>query len=132
MTAIGLIFGQLTAEHYEEKVAADLRIDALREKMVVTEDTSYSADYLDAEKRSIANAVQVFFNDGSKTDRIEVHYPIGHRRRRAEGIPELIKKYRGSLVSRYAAERISAIESFCIEGKGDGRIGGLLDTLATG
>lgn len=130
MTAIGLIFGQLTAGHYEDKVASDPRIDALREKMVVTEDKSYSADYLDPEKRSIANAVQVFFKDGSKTERVEVHYPIGHRRRRAEGIPELIKKYRGSLESRYAAEKIAAIESFCLEGKGDGRIGGMMDLVA--
>ena len=130
MTAIGLIFGQLNAGHYEDKVASDPRIDALREKMVVTEDKSYSADYLDPEKRSIANAVQVFFKDGSKTERVEVHYPIGHRRRRAEGIPELIKKYRGSLESRYGAEKIAAIESFCLEGKGDGRIGRMMDLVA--
>ena len=67
-------------------------IAALRAKMIVTEDKSYSRDYLDADKRSIANAVQVFFTDGSKTDRIEVHFPIGHRRRRQEGIPILQQK----------------------------------------
>lgn len=129
MTAIGLMFGQLTAAHYEDQVAADPRIDALREKMVVREDKSYSADYLDPDKRSIANAVQVFFKDGSKTDRVEVHYPIGHRRRRAEGIPELIKKYRGSLAARYDAGSIAAIEAFCLDATAHPRVAVLLDAL---
>ena len=80
MAAIGLIFGDLTAAHYEDGVAADPRIDALRAKMVVAEDKSYSRDYLDPDKRSIANAVQVFFTDGSATPKIAVEYPIGHRR----------------------------------------------------
>src|SRR5262249_35719501 len=75
MTAIGLIFGRLTAEHYEDKAAGDPRIDALRAKMTVTEDRQYSRDYLDPEKRSIANAVQVFFRDGSKTEKVAVEYP---------------------------------------------------------
>ena len=92
MTAIGLIFGDLTADHYEDKVAVDPRIDALRAKMVVTEDKIYSRSYLDAEQRSIANAVQIFFKDGSKTEKIIVEYPIGHRRRRQEGIPVLRQK----------------------------------------
>ena len=129
MAAIGLIFGQLTAEHYEDKVAADPRIDAVREKMVVVEDAAYSRDYLDPDKRSIANAIQVFFTDGTHTDRIEVHYPIGHRRRRAEGIPELIKKFRGSLTGRYGGERTGAIESFCLSG-GQQRMAGLLDLFS--
>ena len=129
MAAIGLIFGQLTAEHYEDKVAADPRIDAVREKMVVVEDAAYSRDYLDPDKRSIANAMQVFFTDGTHTDRIEVHYPIGHRRRRAEGIPELIKKFRGSLTGRYGGERTGAIESFCLSG-GQQRMAGLLDLFS--
>ena len=101
MTAIGLIFGALTADHYEDKVAADPRIDALRAKMVVAEDKSYSKDYLDPDKRSIANAVQVFFQDGSKTERIEVHYPIGHRRRRVEGIPVLQQKAESAFSAHY-------------------------------
>ena len=101
MTAIGLIFGNLTAEHYEDKVAADPRIDALRAKMVVAEDRQFSRDYLDPEKRSIANAVQVFFRDGTSTPRIEVHYPIGHRRRRKEGIPLLRQKAEAALGSHY-------------------------------
>jgi 2-methylcitrate dehydratase len=107
MTAIGLIFGELTAEHYEDKVAADPRIDALRAKMVVTEDKQYSKDYLDADKRSIANAVQVFFADGTKTDRIEVHFPVGHRRRRKEGIPLLQKKAAAAFAAHYGKSQSS-------------------------
>jgi 2-methylcitrate dehydratase PrpD len=103
MTAIGLIFGTLTAEHYEDRVARDPRIDALRAKMVVAEDKRYSADYLDADKRSIANAVQVFFRDGTMTERVAVEYPIGHRRRRAEAIPELVKKARAALPAAVVA-----------------------------
>ena len=101
MTAIGLIFGHLTAEHYEDKVAADPRIDALRAKMLVTEDNAYSRDSLDPEKRSIANAVQIFFRDGSTTERIEVPYPIGHRRRRADGIPLLRQKAAAAFAAHY-------------------------------
>src|SRR5579859_1094220 len=99
MTAIGLIFGNLTAADYEDQVAADPRIDALRAKMTVTEDKQYSKDYLDPDKRAIANAVQIFFADGTKTNKIEVEYPVGHRRRRAEGIPLLMQKFKSSLAS---------------------------------
>jgi 2-methylcitrate dehydratase len=109
MTAIGLIFGELTADHYESKVAADPRIDALRDKMVVTEDKRYSREYLEADKRSIANAVQVFFKDGSSTDKIEVEYPVGHRRRRKEGIPELIKKATDNLATQFDATRTESL-----------------------
>ena len=105
MTAIGLIFGALTADHYEDKIAADPRIDALRAKMVVAEDKSYSKDYLDPEKRSIANAVQVFFKDGTNTERVEVHFPIGHRRRRAEGIPVLQQKAHAAFATHYGAAK---------------------------
>lgn len=111
MTAIGLIFGALTADHYEDTVAADPRIDALRAKMVVTEDKSYSKDYLDPEKRSIANAVQVFFKDGSKTERIEVHFPIGHRRRRAEGIPVLQQKAHDAFATHYGKDKAAQLMS---------------------
>ena len=76
-------------------------IDALRAKMTVTEDKSYSRDYLDADQRSIANAVQVFFADGSKTDRIEVHFPLGHRRRRQDGIPLLQQKAAAAFTAHY-------------------------------
>ncbi|HMO06011.1 MAG TPA: bifunctional 2-methylcitrate dehydratase/aconitate hydratase [Kiritimatiellia bacterium] len=129
MAAIGLIFGSLTAAHYEDGVAADPRIDALRAKMVVAEDPQYSKDYLDPEKRSIANAVQVFFRDGKSTRRVEVHYPIGHRRRRAEGIPELIKKFRGSMAVRFDAGRAETVERFCLEASGSTRMAALLDAF---
>jgi 2-methylcitrate dehydratase PrpD len=109
MAAIGLIFGELTADHYEDNIAADPRIDALRAKMVVTEDKQYSKDYLDPEKRSIANAVQVFFKDGSKTERIEVHFPIGHRRRRAEGIPVLQQKARDAFATHYGKDKAASL-----------------------
>jgi len=109
MAAIGLIFGNLTADHYEDNIAADPRIDALRAKMKVTEDKSYSKDYLDPEKRSIANAIQVIFKDGSKTDRIEVHYPIGHRRRRAEGIPVLQQKARDAFTAHYGKDKVAQL-----------------------
>lgn len=109
MTAIGLIFGELTAAHYEDQVAADPRIDALRAKMKVTEDKQYSRDYLDPEKRSIANAVQVFFTDGTKTDRVEVHFPIGHRRRRAEGIPVLRQKAQAAFAAHYGPAKAAQL-----------------------
>src|SRR5262249_16612484 len=89
IVAIGLIFGDLTAEHYEDKIAADPRIDRLRAKMEVVEDPRYTREYLEPDKRSIANAVQVFFDDGASTPKIAIDYPLGHRRRRAEGIPRL-------------------------------------------
>lgn len=109
MAAIGLIFGQLTADHYEDKIAADPRIDALRAKMVVSEDKQYSRDYLDPEKRSIANAVQVFFSDGSKTDKVAVEYPLGHRRRRHEGIPLLAKKAQNALAGHFGDAQAAKI-----------------------
>jgi 2-methylcitrate dehydratase len=115
MTAIGLIFGELTADHYEENVASDPRIDALRDKMIVIEDARYSRDYLDPEKRSIANSVQVYFRDHSCTDKVTVEYPIGHRRRRAEGIPLLVKKFEANLASRFAPARYKAILELSVD-----------------
>ena len=109
MTAIGLIFGDLSADHYEDGVARDPRIDALRSKMVVSEDASFSRDYLDPDKRSIANAVEVFFADGSRTERVEVHFPVGHRRRRPEGIPLLMKKAESAFGRRLGAARASQL-----------------------
>jgi 2-methylcitrate dehydratase len=109
MTAIGLIFGELTADHYEDRVATDPRIDALRAKMRVAEDKGYSRDYLDPDKRSIANAVQVFFRDGTSTERVEVHFPIGHRRRRAEGIPVLRDKARAAFGAHFGADRAESL-----------------------
>lgn len=109
MTAIGLIYGKLTANHYEDAIAKDPRVDALRAKMVVAEDKRYSREYLEADKRSIANAVQVFFNDGRCTDKIEVEYPIGHRRRRKEGMPFLVKKAKENFSTQFSQERIDRI-----------------------
>ncbi len=109
MTAIGLIFGGLTADHYEDKTATDPRIDELRAKMTVTEEQQYSKDYLDPNKRSIANAVQVFFADGRKTDKIAVEYPIGHRRRRAQGLPFLQQKAYTAFTVHYGSEKAAKL-----------------------
>ncbi len=113
MTAIGLIFGELTADHYEDSVACDPRIDALRAKMETVENKGYSKDYLDPQKRSIANAVQVFFQDGTFTAPVEVEYPLGHRRRREEGTPELLKKFDANLSTRFPAKQVLAIKDAC-------------------
>jgi 2-methylcitrate dehydratase len=113
MTAIGLIFGELTADHYEDAVANDPRIDALRAKMICVEEPRYSKDYLDPDKRSIANAVQVFFKDETSTAKVAVEYPVGHRRRRTEGIPLLIKKFEANLASRFAPEQCERILRLC-------------------
>lgn len=115
MVAVGLIFGELTAAHYEDGVAVDPRIDALRDRMVCIENPQYSRDYLDPGKRSIANAVQIFFRDGSQSEKIEVEYPIGHRRRRKEGIPELEKKFRKNLARRFPERRQKGILDVCLD-----------------
>ncbi len=117
MTAIGLLKGDLVAEDYEDDVAADPRVDALREKMVVIEDERYSREYHEPEKRSIANAIQVFFKDGSKTEKVAVEYPIGHRRRREEGIPVLEQKFKGALATRFPAKRVEKIFALCKDQK---------------
>jgi 2-methylcitrate dehydratase len=109
MVAVPLIFGRLTAADYEDDVAADPRIDALRAKIACVEDPRFSADYLDPAKRSIANAIRVEFADGSTTPEIVVEYPIGHRRRREEGMPVLIEKFRTNLARRFAARQQQAI-----------------------
>ena len=109
MVAIGLLKGNLVAEDYEDDVAQDPRIDELRSKMVVTEDKKYSEDYLDPEKRSIANKLKVLFNDGSSTEEIEVEYPIGHRRRRNEGIPVLENKFLSNLKTVFDEEKSEKI-----------------------
>jgi 2-methylcitrate dehydratase len=109
MAAIGLIKGSLTAADYEDEVAADARIDRLRSKMTCVENKQWSRDYLDPAKRSIANALQVFFNDGSKTDKVAVEYPLGHRRRRKEGVPLLEAKFRTNLARRFPPKQQHAI-----------------------
>lgn len=116
MLAVPLIHGDLIAEHYEDDFHRnDPRIDALRDKMVIQEDTRYSEEYLDPEKRSIANAVQVFFNDGSSTEKVEVEYPIGHRRRREEGIPVLEAKFKRNLQTRFPAAQTEKIYALCCD-----------------
>ena len=113
MVAIGLIKGDLLPEDYEDNVAADPRIDALRARMIVRENPEFSRDYHDPQKRSIGNAVQVFFNGGSATDLVCVEYPIGHRRRRAEGIPLLVEKFERSLSSQLPQPQAEKIMSYC-------------------
>jgi 2-methylcitrate dehydratase len=115
MTAVGLIFGELRADHYEDRFAQDPRIDSLRDKMIIIEDARYSEDYLDPDKRSIANALQVFFKDRTATEKIAIEYPIGHRRRRAEAIPLLIKKFDDNLNSRLAAPWAKKILDLCLD-----------------
>ena len=105
MVAVPLIFGRLTAGDYEDAVAADPRIDTLREKMVCVEDKQFSKDYLDPDKRSIANGITIEFADGKKLKEVVVEYPIGHRRRRKEGIPVLIGKFRTNLARRFPAKQ---------------------------
>ncbi|WP_369968148.1 bifunctional 2-methylcitrate dehydratase/aconitate hydratase [Stenotrophomonas rhizophila] len=104
MVAIALIFGRLVAEDYEDDVAADPRIDALRAKITCVEEPRYTADYLDPDQRSIANALAVTFTDGSTLD-AEVEYPLGHARRRAEGIPLLEDKFRAHLTATYPTQQ---------------------------
>jgi 2-methylcitrate dehydratase len=103
--AVALIRGTLTAEDYEDEAGADPRIDRLREMMEVVEQPAYSRDYLDPEKRSVGNAVQVWFQDGTATQPVAVEYPLGHPRRRAEAIPYLWKKLEDSLAGRWPEPR---------------------------
>ena len=105
--------GTLTADHYEDDFAANPEIDALRAKMVVEEDLGYSKDYHDPEKRAFTNAIEVHFKDGSKTERVEVEFPIGHPRRRAEGIPVLEEKFARNLATHYSDESCKEIIDLC-------------------
>lgn len=109
MVAIGLLFGDLKAEHYEDEVACDKRIDVLRQKMHVTENERFSREYHDPEKRSIANSIKLIFKDGSESDLITVEYPIGHKRRREEGVPVLLSKFKNNLLTQYSPEHVDKI-----------------------
>ncbi len=109
MVAVPLIFGRLTADDYVDAVAADPRIDALRGKMTVKENPQFTKDYFDPDKRYIGNSVQIFFKDGSKTEKISIDYPIGHRKRRAEGIPVLIRKVEDALGGHLASRQVARI-----------------------
>jgi len=115
MVAIGLIYGDLTADHYEDHIAANPAIDALRDKMIVVENEQYSKDYHDPEKRSIANAVQLEFNDGTLSEKVEVHYPIGHKRRRDEAIPLIIQKLKNNLQTRFPKKQVQRIVDACLD-----------------
>ena len=118
MAAVPLIFGNLNAEHYEDSFhEANPLIDTLRDKMEIIEDERYTREYLEADKRSIANAIQVFFKDGSSTDKVAVEYPIGHRRRRKEGIPLLEEKFKANLGTRFPAQQSGQIFELCDEQK---------------
>lgn len=111
MVAVPLIHGRLTAEDYEDAIANDPRIDALRAKMVVRENTKFTEDYYASDKRFIGNAVQVFFKDGASTERVAVDFPIGHRKRRAEGVPVLIKKFESSVAAHFSQKQTDAIKA---------------------
>lgn len=105
MVAVGLLKGQLTAEDYEDEAYNDSRLQILRDKMKVIENKSFSHDYLDPDKRSIGNALTIHFKDGSSTSRIVVEYPLGHRRRRQEGIPLLFEKFKTNLSTHFSKEK---------------------------
>ena len=115
MVAVPFIFGRLTARDYEDGIAADPRIDALREKILCVEDPGYTVDYHDPEKRSIANAITVEFNDGTVFDEVAVEYPVGHARRRTEGIPLLIEKYKTNLARIYDTDKQKKIIDLCLD-----------------
>jgi len=113
MVAIPLIFGRLSAEDYQDRVAQDPRIDRLRERMEVLENRDFTADYLDPAKRSIGNSVQVFFANGKQTDRVTIEYPVGHRRRRKEGIPLLLEKFERNVRGRIPPRNADSILELC-------------------
>ena len=110
MVAVPLLFGRLTAQDYEDSVANDPRIDALRAKMTVRETAHFTEDYYASDKRYICNAVQVFFADGNATARVEVDVPIGHRRRRAEGMPLLVRKFESSVAAHFGLRQAESIK----------------------
>jgi 2-methylcitrate dehydratase len=111
MVAVPLIFGRLTAADYEDAVAADPRIDALRKRMEVRENPTFTREYYDPDNRYIGNAVQVFFRDGSASPRVQVDYPIGHRKRRTEGVPVLVKKFETSVDAHFGAKQAERIKA---------------------
>ncbi|HSO47992.1 MAG TPA: MmgE/PrpD family protein, partial [Rhizobiaceae bacterium] len=117
MVAVPLIFGRLTADDYSDAIAADPRIDTLRGKMSVSENARFTADYFDPDKRYIGNSVQVFFKDGSATEKVSIDFPIGHRNRRAEGIPVLMGKFEAAIRARLPAAQMEQILSLVAEPK---------------
>ena len=117
MVAIPLLFGRLEASDYEDAVATDPRVDALRARMQVKENAEFTKDYYDPQKRYIGNAVQVFFKDGSASARVAVDFPIGHRKRRAEGMPVLVKKFESSVAAHFQARQTESIKAMFVDRK---------------
>ncbi len=115
IVAAALLHGDLTSEHYQDQAAADRRIDQLRGKMVVLEDPRYTRDYLDPGLRSIANRIQILFEDGSASDAIEVEFPLGHRRRRSEAIDPLKSKFRQNAGTCFTPARVDALLQLMID-----------------
>lgn len=115
MVAVALLNGNLTADHYEDDFANDSRIDQLRSKMIVEENPQFSKDYLACDKRSIANAIQIYFKDGTCTDKVEVHYPIGHQRRREEGIPLLVEKFDTNMATQLSKNKIDDLKELFLD-----------------
>jgi 2-methylcitrate dehydratase len=117
MVAVPIIFGRLEASDYEDSIAADPRIDKLREKIECVEDRQFTKDYHDPQKRSIANALTVEFTDGKKLKEIVVEYPIGHKRRRKEGMPVLVEKFKTNLARVFAQKQAQAVLDLCMDPK---------------
>ena len=117
MVAVPILFGRLTAEDYEDSVARDPRIDVLRDKIACVEDKQFTRDYHDPDKRSIANALTVEFADGKKMKEIVVEYPIGHKRRRKEGMPVLVEKFKVNLARRFPPKQQQVILELCMDAK---------------
>ena len=117
MVAVPILFGRLTAGDYEDHVAKDARIDRLRDKIVCVEDKQFSRDYHDPEKRSIPNALTVEFTDGKKMKEIVVEYPIGHRRRRKDGMPLLVEKFKTNLARRFPEKQRAAVLELAMDAK---------------
>jgi 2-methylcitrate dehydratase len=115
MVAVPIIFGRLTAGDYEDAVAADPRIDRLRDRIECVEDKRFTRDYHDPDKRSIANALTVEFTDGSTLKEVVVEYPIGHKRRRKEGMPVLIEKFKTNLARVFPAKQAGVILDLCLD-----------------
>jgi 2-methylcitrate dehydratase len=117
MVAVPIIFGRLTASDYEDSIAKDPRIDVLRDKIICVEDSTFTKDYHDPKKRSIANALTVEFTDGKKMKEIVVEYPIGHKRRRKEGMPVLVAKFKTNLARQFPPKQAAAILALCSDAK---------------
>ena len=117
MVAVPILFGRLTAEDYEDNVALDARIDKLRDKIVCVEDKQFTKDYHDPEKRSIANALTVELKDGKKLKEIVIEYPLGHKRRRKDGMPVLVEKFKTNLARRFAEKQRAQILELCMDPK---------------